>query len=483
MLTKQDYESEYRNHQDMRENVKKDPNRLHYHIVPPTGWLNDPNGLCQINGVNHIYFQYTPYSTGWGTKIWGHYTTKDWITFQEEEPFLFPDQKEDRHGVYSGSAFIKDGRIHYFYTGNVNLEGQQYNNVTNGREQNTIHFTSQDGMNHSKKQLVMTNEDYPEDMTKHVRDPKIFEYNGQMYMIMGARNLDDEGCALLFKSKDLENWQYYSRIESDQLNGFMWECPDLFELEGQNFLVISTQGGTTDENRYDDIFHNGYYPVQMDIENKEFQLGQFQYLDYGSDFYAAQSFEDEKGRRIILGWMGVPLADFNNDATVAYDWIHAMSLPRELKMKDGALIQQPIEEIHQLRLDHQQALIQQQSSFKTNDHCFQWDIQFEQSASDFVCQLREDVFLKYQDGNVLLELNESGAKRETKSMPVEDLKDISIYSDTSSLEIFVNQGMKVMTSRVYSKHDPYSVSIQTQSNGKMDFYPMGKYEFLFKGTE
>ena len=146
MLTKQDYESEYRNHQDMRENVKKDPNRLHYHIVPPTGWMNDPNGLCQINGVNHIYFQYTPYSTDWGPKIWGHYTTKDWITFQEEEPFLFPDQEEDQHGVYSGSAFIKDGRIHYFYTGNVKLEGKQYNNVTNGREQNTIHFTSQDGI-------------------------------------------------------------------------------------------------------------------------------------------------------------------------------------------------------------------------------------------------------------------------------------------------------------------------------------------------
>ena len=116
MWNKESYDSQYKLHKDMREKVKLDPNRLHYHIMPPTGWMNDPNGLCQVNGVNHIYFQYTPYNTGWGTKIWGHYTTKDWITFQEEEPFLFPDQEEDRHGVYSGSAFIRDGQIHYFYT-------------------------------------------------------------------------------------------------------------------------------------------------------------------------------------------------------------------------------------------------------------------------------------------------------------------------------------------------------------------------------
>ena len=60
-----------------------------FHVTPPCGWMNDPNGLCEFQGVNHIYFQYTPFLAGWGTKLWGHYTTKDWIHYKEEEPFLY----------------------------------------------------------------------------------------------------------------------------------------------------------------------------------------------------------------------------------------------------------------------------------------------------------------------------------------------------------------------------------------------------------
>ena len=96
MMTKKDYYDQYDNHQNMRDNVKKDKNRLHYHLMPPTGWLNDPNGLCQKDGIYHIYFQYTPYDCNWGIKLWGHYTSTDMIHFKEEEPFLYPDQKEDR---------------------------------------------------------------------------------------------------------------------------------------------------------------------------------------------------------------------------------------------------------------------------------------------------------------------------------------------------------------------------------------------------
>lgn len=94
-MNKETYLTEYPKHESMRENVKKDKNRLHFHMMPPTGWMNDPNGLCEFQGVNHIYFQYTPFLAGWGTKLWGHYTTKDWIHYKEEEPFLYPDEEWD----------------------------------------------------------------------------------------------------------------------------------------------------------------------------------------------------------------------------------------------------------------------------------------------------------------------------------------------------------------------------------------------------
>ena len=34
--------------------------RQKFHLMPPVGWLNDPNGLCQMNGVFHAFFQYSP---------------------------------------------------------------------------------------------------------------------------------------------------------------------------------------------------------------------------------------------------------------------------------------------------------------------------------------------------------------------------------------------------------------------------------------
>ena len=83
MMTKEDYLNEYKTHKSMRDNVKRDNYRLQYHLMPPTGFLNDPNGLFQKDGVYHIYFQYTPFTAGWGTKLWGHYTSKDFINYKK----------------------------------------------------------------------------------------------------------------------------------------------------------------------------------------------------------------------------------------------------------------------------------------------------------------------------------------------------------------------------------------------------------------
>ena len=93
---KADYEKWYKENEAYRERVAADQDRLKFHLMPKTGWLNDPNGLCQFNGTYHIYYQCTPFG-----------------------PVVFPDEDIDAHGVYSGSAFIEDDTIHYFYTGNL----------------------------------------------------------------------------------------------------------------------------------------------------------------------------------------------------------------------------------------------------------------------------------------------------------------------------------------------------------------------------
>ena len=44
--------------------------RQRFHLMPPVGWLNDPNGLCQFHNVYHAFFQYSPFDPQGGLKLW-----------------------------------------------------------------------------------------------------------------------------------------------------------------------------------------------------------------------------------------------------------------------------------------------------------------------------------------------------------------------------------------------------------------------------
>ena len=141
--------------------------RLTHHLMPPTGWLNDPNGLCYFKGRYHVFFQYSPFDAEGGLKLWGHYSSEDLVSCRYEGVPLYPDSSYDCHGVYSGSAFIEDDTIHYFYTGNLKyFDRDDYDYINSGRGSNTITFTSKDGYEFTKKELLMTTDDYPADMSK-----------------------------------------------------------------------------------------------------------------------------------------------------------------------------------------------------------------------------------------------------------------------------------------------------------------------------
>ena len=113
----------------------------HFHIMPPAGWLNDPNGLCQVGGVFHAYFQYAPFDVNGGVKMWGHATSRDLMNWEYVGAPLLPDEPFDCHGVYSGSALAEDGRIRVLYTGNVKLSDADgtYDYVNTGRRADTVY--------------------------------------------------------------------------------------------------------------------------------------------------------------------------------------------------------------------------------------------------------------------------------------------------------------------------------------------------------
>ncbi|WP_067838395.1 glycoside hydrolase family 32 protein [Amphibacillus sediminis] len=436
--------------------VKQDFWRLIYHEMPPTGWLNDPNGVCQFSGVYHLFYQYSPIDPEGGLKYWGHKTSKDLVHFKEEEIALFPDHPADVHGVYSGSAFIKQEVIHFFYTGNVRYQGD-YDYITEGREQNILHFTSKDGYSFSEKKLLIGADHYPAGFTKHIRDPKVFEKDGFYYMILGTRTNDAEGQIIVYQSTNLADWSFRGIfLKSLPKMGYMWECPDYFEIGDQAILLMSPQGIEVDGLHYQNVYQSGYFFGRTNWEKVNFQPSSpFRELDHGFDFYAPQTFEDEQGRRIMWGWMGLPdIEPTYSNPTIERGWQHAMTMPRELTIKDGKLMQRPLSEFQVLRDQLVTCKLEVGKRNRANQlsgEVYEMVIDVLDLGEGLSIHLRQDTLINYDAGQQILtlELGESGYGRNKRSVLVESLTQLHIFSDTSSLEIFINDGEYVMTTRLY----------------------------------
>ncbi|MGO1919143.1 MAG: glycoside hydrolase family 32 protein, partial [Alkalibacterium gilvum] len=383
-------------------------------------------------------------------------TSADMVHFKEEEIFISPDKDYNRNGAYSGSAFVKDDEIHFFYTGNVKKDGD-YDYIFNGREQNTIHIVSKDGFTIDFEEVVIAHEDYPEGFTDHIRDPKIFEKDNVYYMVLGSRALDHHGKILLYTSSDLYNWQYKGVFfEREKEMGYMFECPDFFETDEQDVLIFSPQGLKPTLYEFQNTHNAGYYLGKADWKTTQFNpQSVFKELDRGFDFYAPQTFEDKFGRRILWGWMGLgdTKPEYTNP-TIARGWQHAMTLPREISVENGKLIQRPLSEYQVLRSDkiEEKVILDREYTIEgINPHTFELRINLEKETNQFSIHLKEDTVLSYDNHVFTLVHGPSGYGRSERSIEIKDLTEIHLIADTSSVEIFLNDGEYVMSSRVYPK--------------------------------
>lgn len=78
-----------------KETVAADPHRQRFHLQPPVGWLNDPNGLCVYGGQYHAFFQYGPFDVNGGVKHWGHAVSTDLLHWEQLPVMLYPDEPFD----------------------------------------------------------------------------------------------------------------------------------------------------------------------------------------------------------------------------------------------------------------------------------------------------------------------------------------------------------------------------------------------------
>lgn len=422
-----------------------DPYRFGFHLMPPSGWMNDPNGLCFYQGRYHVFYQYSPLDAHRAQIFWGHFSSPDLLSWTEHPVFLYPTDAWDLNGVYSGSALAEDDNLFLYYTGNVKHPGN-YDYIYEGRGHNVGLAITRDGVTADSNTCILENKDYPSDLSCHVRDPKVFFFDGHYYMVLGARTRQDVGEILVFCSDDKLHWNHINTIRTPKPFGFMWECPDLFCLDGQWILITSPQGIAHEPHRYQNVYSCGYFPLYGDFRSA-YTLGEYQELDAGFDFYAPQTFQAPDGRRILLGWMGMPDADYTNPTADLSDWQHGMSVPHELHVKEGKLLQTPIRELEKLRTNHISyffyGTLDQQCTAMS-------ELLIENRSNAFQLSIGTAAKLSWADGLFKLELSkESGFGRTCRYLEMEQLKNLQILMDTSSLEIFFNGGEQVMSTRFY----------------------------------
>lgn len=432
-----------------------------FHLTPRVGWMNDPNGFSFYQGLYHLFYQYHPYSTRWNAMHWGHAVSRDLLHWEYLPAAMAPDTEYDGFGCFSGTALaLPDGRHMLMYTG-VRKQGDE--------EYQTQCMAVGDGENYEKYSgnPVLTGADVPAGFSaRDFRDPKLWQEDGKFYCVVADRTDDGSGAALLYESGDGFRWNYVTILDRSRNQlGKMWECPDFFVLDGKQILMVNPQEmepeGLEFVRDHNSLVLLGTY----DPAEKKFTRECVQVLDYGLDFYAPQSLLAPDGRRILVGWL-------QNWGTVhpAEDakWFSQMTLPRELTLRDGKVIQKPVKEIEglhgsrvfcpEVQLTGEQTLPGVQGRLL--------DLTVEVSPAEggyrqFAVKLAQggdwETVLTYDPGESLLTIDRSRSGNpggnHVRSCLVRNREDrikLRILLDRFSAEVFVNDGEQALSAVLYT---------------------------------
>ncbi len=457
--------------------VDKCPFRQKFHIQPSTGLLNDPNGFSYYNGEYHLFYQWFPLGPVHGMKHWYHVSSKDLITWKDCGVGIIPTEYFESHGAFSGSGIVEHEKLYLFYTGNT-------------RNENWIRHSYQcmavmDITGEIRKNKKAVIEELPEGYSDNFRDPKVFKEDDKYYCLIGAERIEGNlGTIVYYVSDYLYNWSFKGEINYDFIgNGFMWECPDYLKYNDKAVLIFSPQGLEAQGDKYLNIFQSGYLiGNKINFENGEFIHSEFNELDRGFDFYAPQTVQDNNGRKILIGWMGLPEIKYPTDEN---GWAHCLTLPRELKLKDDKLIQSPVKELELLRdKEQRKSFVLNNEEININGFCektYEVICNFKNFNGKYIgMKLRKGIdeetafYYDIENEKLVLDRSRSGVSFATEygcerkcSYKGKELK-LQIFVDVSSIEIFVNDGEEVFTSRVFTKETSNGISIFSDKSVQVD---------------
>lgn len=308
--------------------------------------MNDPSGVCRIDGRYHVFFQYNPAAPAHGTIHWGHVSSTDLVRWREHPIALAPRPGLiDQAGCWTGCLVDDGGVPTAVYTANPHHARNAV--VALARSDRSMIRWQQD---ESPVSGISRTSGIDE-----VRDPFIFIHEGHRYAVQGAGRPYGRPRLQLYGCDDLSRWTELGTllgsddpIAAEVAPANIWECPNLVQLDGQWVLLISlchlsASSGRATVVRYliGDLVASG--------QGLTFKATSGGVLDSGPTFFAPQVLA-EPDRTLLWGW-AQELGRSTQQIAEA-GWAGVLTFPRELYVRDGGLRSRPATELVGLRRGH-----------------------------------------------------------------------------------------------------------------------------------
>ena len=456
--------------------------RPQIHFSPKEKWVNDPNGMVYYEGVYHLFFQYYPNGTTWGPMHWGHATSTDLVHWAEQPIAIYPDKLGY---IFSGSAVVdKNNTSGIGASGKLPLVaiytshdpvGQRAGK--NDYETQSLAYSLDSGKTWEK---FAGNPVLPNPGITDFRDPKVMWYEPSKKWIMTLATKDR---ITFYSAPDLKNWKKESEFGKDAgAHGGVWECPDLFALDHKGekiwVLIVNLNPGGPNKGSATQYFlgdFNGSVFTPSGTDTK--------WLDYGPDEYAGITWSNTGDRKIFLGWMSNWMYA---NRVPSVKWRNAMTIPRDLKIVETGnnmyVTSTPVDELSKI-----QATPVSRENYKIKKVS---DLSDLTKQFTLPCRLNLDI-TKIKDFSIDLS-NDAGEKlivgydkkmnqyfiNRTMAGKADFNKefaekhfaprfsksgnmDLSLIIDESSIELFADGGLSVMT-EIFFPQKPYDqIRIQT----------------------
>jgi len=315
---------------NLQNKLSADPLRPQFHLLPAKNWMNDPNGPIYWKNLYHMFFQYNPNAAVWGDMHWAHAVSEDMIHWQHLPEALAPTPDwDDADGCFTGSAVDDHGTATILYTG-VKRSPIERSTLRDGhnnfREVQCLATSTDPQLRTWNKWPHPVIEPPADPLLAGFRDPFLWREADAWLLGVASGHFKKGGCVLLYRSKDLRQWEFLHELasapwtEKESTNpvdsGEMWECPDFFPLGKKHVLLYSTAGKV--------VWESG----ELDQKKLKFHSERQGILDQGA-YYAQKTQLDAQGNRVLWGWIPEKRPD---SELIAAGWAGCMALPRILSL-------------------------------------------------------------------------------------------------------------------------------------------------------